>query len=67
MQRFMEGGVNTVVATNAFGMGVDKDDVSLVVHYDVPSSLENYAQETGRAAEGRTSRPGAVFSSMRMT
>jgi ATP-dependent DNA helicase RecQ len=49
MQRFMEGGVNTVVATNAFGMGVDKDDVSLVIHYDVPASLENYAQETGRA------------------
>lgn len=49
MKRFMDGDVHVAVATNAFGMGVDKDDVSLVVHYDIPSSLENYAQETGRA------------------
>jgi len=49
MKLFMEGNVNVAVATNAFGMGVDKDDVSLVIHYDIPSSLENYAQETGRA------------------
>jgi ATP-dependent DNA helicase RecQ len=49
MQLFMNGDVNVAVATNAFGMGVDKDNVSLVIHFDIPSSLENYAQETGRA------------------
>ena len=49
MQLFMKGDVNVAVATNAFGMGVDKDNVSLVIHFDIPASLENYAQETGRA------------------
>lgn len=47
--RFMQGDLKIIVATSAFGMGVDKDDVSLVVHYDIPDSLESYIQEAGRA------------------
>ena len=46
---FMENQVRIIVATSAFGMGVDKKDVGLVVHYDISDSLENYVQEAGRA------------------
>ena len=46
---FMNGEAQVVVATSAFGMGVDKKDVGLVVHYNISDSLENYVQEAGRA------------------
>lgn len=48
-EQFMSGGVNVIVATSAFGMGVDKSDVGLVVHFDISPSLEDYVQEAGRA------------------
>lgn len=51
--RFMEGEANIVIATNAFGMGVDRSDVRAVVHLDLPGTLEGYYQEVGRAGRDR--------------
>ena len=62
-ERFLNNDVATLVATSAFGMGVDKPDIRNIIHYQMPGSLENYYQEAGRAGrDGKASKSYLLYS-----
>ncbi len=61
-EQFINGEISYIAATNAFGMGIDKSDIRLIIHYNIPGSIENYYQEIGRAGrDGNNSSAYLLF------
>lgn len=64
-EKWSHNQVRIMVSTNAFGMGIDKSDVSIVIHYDLPDSIESYFQEVGRAGrDGKQSRGFVLYNNL---
>jgi len=64
LKLWLNNKVQTMVATNAFGMGIDKPDVELVVHYQIPDCIENYFQEAGRAGRDGNAAEAVLITSL---